>query len=215
MEELLHKVIVIGNPGVGKTSLLERYVNNNFINDYKPTVGVEYLLKVIQLSGKTLRLSFWDIASQENVKILTRSYFAGASACIIVFNVTDKKTFDDLRVWKREVELKLDDIPTLVLANKYDLVEEGTAEQCVDDPTLEAMMESIKVSKMFHVSAKTGYKVKHSMNALCHLLINSDSLKRPKHSTYNSTSNAITLARVSSANNANNYNNSSRGCGEC
>ncbi|KAL5255669.1 hypothetical protein ACHWQZ_G011037 [Mnemiopsis leidyi] len=175
MTEYLYKVIVIGNHNVGKTAFLDRYVNNNFSgNNYKRTLAVDYQLKVVQRKRCTLRMQFWDIAGQEHTKVLTRNYYNSASACIIVFDITNKKTYDDLKEWKAEVDNKLGQIPTLILANKHDLVDKYSTdprEQCVDDMELENLKSTLNVTEVFHVSAKTGYQVNHSMELLEQILM--------------------------------------------
>ena len=71
-------------------------------------------------------MQFWDIAGQEHTKVLTRNYYNSASACIIVFDITNRKTYDDVMEWKAEVDEKLGQIPTLILANKVGSVFSGT-----------------------------------------------------------------------------------------
>ncbi|KAL5255670.1 hypothetical protein ACHWQZ_G011038 [Mnemiopsis leidyi] len=173
MTEYLYKVLVVGNNRVGKTAFLERYINNSFSAQYKTTLGVDFQPKVIKYEYCTLRMQFWDIAGQDRVKVLTRNYYNGASACLIVFDITNSKSFEDVKEWKAEIDDKLGQIPTIVLANKQDLVDDisDPKKACVDDMDLDNLKDEIKATEVFHVSAKTGYQVKDSMQLLEKILM--------------------------------------------
>ena len=80
--------------------------------------SVDFQPKVIKYERCTLRMQFWDIAGQERQKVLSRNFYNGASACIIVFDITNTKSYEDVKEWKAEVDTKLGQIPTIVLANK-------------------------------------------------------------------------------------------------
>ncbi|PFX29331.1 ras-related protein Rab-7L1-like [Stylophora pistillata] len=127
MTELLFKVIIIGDATVGKTSFVKRYVNNHPGRDYKPTVGVDFALKVIKYSDDTtIRLQLWDIAGQERFSTMTRVYYKGAAACVIMFDLTSQQTFNSTIKWKRDLDSKctLPDgktIPCILVGNKSDL----------------------------------------------------------------------------------------------
>ncbi|XP_074645721.1 ras-related protein Rab-7L1-like [Tubulanus polymorphus] len=126
MERLL-KLIIIGDPTVGKTSFVQRYVNDTFRRDYKGTIGVDFALKVVQWSeNETLKLQLWDIAGQERFTSMTRVYYKDAHACVIMFDLTQKKTFENTITWKKDLDSKctLPDgslVPCILLANKCDL----------------------------------------------------------------------------------------------
>ncbi|XP_061488118.1 ras-related protein Rab-7L1 [Rhineura floridana] len=123
----MFKVLIIGDAEVGKTSLVQRYTNDSFNKSYKTTVGVDFALKVVQWSeSETVRLQLWDIAGQERFTSMTRMYYKGASACVIMFDVTSVGTFTSCQMWKQDLDskLKLPDgspVPCLLLANKCDL----------------------------------------------------------------------------------------------
>ena len=158
MPEYLYKVIVIGDNNVGKTSLLNRYVNNRYVDNCKSTVGVDFLLKVVHYDDSTLRMQFWDIAGQEYSKQLSRSYYKDANACIIVFDITKRTTFDSVIQWKEEVDQKLGQIPTLILSNKYDLImdPQNPRISCIDDMDLDTLKDSIHATGCFQVICTSG-----------------------------------------------------------
>ncbi|KAG8518090.1 Ras-related protein Rab-7L1 [Galemys pyrenaicus] len=123
----LFKVLVVGDAAVGKTSLVQRYSQDTFSKHYKSTVGVDFALKVLQWSdSEMVRLQLWDIAGQERFTSMTRLYYRDASACVIMFDVTNATTFSNSQKWKQDLDSKLtlpngEPVPCLLLANKCDL----------------------------------------------------------------------------------------------
>nr|XP_039264389.1 ras-related protein Rab-7L1-like [Styela clava] len=126
----MYKVLLIGDPAVGKTCFVHRFVNNTFQENYKATLGVDFALKTLKLEdGNSLKLQIWDIAGQEGFTSMTRVYFKGASACVLMFDITDPKTFQNCTLWKQDLDAKVfladqNSIPCLLLANKSDLKNE-------------------------------------------------------------------------------------------
>lgn len=124
--EYLFKVLVIGELGVGKTSIIKRYVHQLFSQHYRATIGVDFALKVISWDSNTLvRLQLWDIAGQERFGNMTRVYYKEAVGAFIVFDVTRSSTFEAVLKWKNDLDnkVKLADgspIPAVLLANKCD-----------------------------------------------------------------------------------------------
>ncbi|EDM09814.1 RAB7, member RAS oncogene family-like 1, isoform CRA_b [Rattus norvegicus] len=120
----LFKVLVVGDAAVGKTSLVQRYSQDSFSKHYKSTVGVDFALKVLQWSdSEMVRLQLWDIAGQERFTSMTRLYYRDASACVIMFDVTNATTFSNSQRWKQDLDSKLtlpsgEPVPCLLLANK-------------------------------------------------------------------------------------------------
>ncbi|XP_030574078.1 ras-related protein Rab-32 [Archocentrus centrarchus] len=123
----LFKVLVIGDLGVGKSSIVMRYVNKCFDERYKGTIGVDFALKSIEWDAKTVvRLQFWDIAGQERFKKMSRVYYKGAMGAIVVFDITNSCTLEAASEWKQDLDSKvcLDSghlVPAVLLANKCDL----------------------------------------------------------------------------------------------
>jgi len=127
--EFLHKVLVVGDIGTGKTSIIRRYVHNVFSQHYKCTIGVDFALKVINLDENTIvRLQLWDIAGQERFGNMTRVYYREAVAAFIVFDITRTSTFEAVLKWKEDIDTKVflsngDKIPVVLLANKCDIID--------------------------------------------------------------------------------------------
>ncbi|XP_030053894.1 ras-related protein Rab-32 isoform X2 [Microcaecilia unicolor] len=124
--EYLFKVLVIGELGVGKTSIIRRYVHQLFSQHYRATIGVDFALKVIHLDSKTLvRMQLWDIAGQERFGNMTRVYYKEALGAFVVFDVSRSSTFEAVSKWKHDLDSKVHlpnggPIPAILLANKCD-----------------------------------------------------------------------------------------------
>uniref|UniRef100_A0A8D0EE55 Ras-related protein Rab n=1 Tax=Salvator merianae TaxID=96440 RepID=A0A8D0EE55_SALMN len=129
--EHLFKVLVIGELGVGKTSIIKRYVHQLFSQHYRATIGVDFALKVINWDNRTLvRLQLWDIAGQERFGNMTRVYYKEAVGAFVVFDVTRGSTFEAVSKWKHDLDSKVllpngSPIPAVLLANKCDQKKDG------------------------------------------------------------------------------------------
>ncbi|KAJ8440992.1 hypothetical protein Cgig2_020021 [Carnegiea gigantea] len=105
----LLKVIILGDVGVGKTSLIHRYVNKKFNNQYKATIGADFVTKELQIDGKLVNLQIWDTAGQERFQSLGPTFFRGADCCVLVFDVNVLKSFDSLQNWRNEFIKQVDE----------------------------------------------------------------------------------------------------------
>lgn len=124
--EYFFKVVLIGAPSVGKTSILERFVTDIFTEDYKATIGADFRTKDVQINGQTVLLQIWDTAGQERFRALAAPFYRGANICVLVFDVNDKMTFDAVEQWRDEFLHHADvedqqSFPFLLLGNKSDL----------------------------------------------------------------------------------------------
>lgn len=120
--DLSFKILLIGDSGVGKSSLLVSFISNA-VDDLAPTIGVDFKIKTLTVSGKKLKLTIWDTAGQERFRTLTSSYYRGAQGIILVYDVTRRETFTNLSdVWAKEVELYSNnqDCVKMLVGNKVD-----------------------------------------------------------------------------------------------
>ncbi|XP_021962421.1 ras-related protein Rab-7L1 [Folsomia candida] len=172
MSEKLFKVIIIGDPTVGKTSFVQRYVQDSFKRDYKGTVGVDFALKIIKWSeNQTVKLQLWDIAGQERFAWMTRVYFKDANGCVIMFDLNNKNSFLNTLKWKKDVESKctLPDgspIPCMLLANKCD----APARE-VEQMEIEDFYKENNFIGWTETSAKSGIMVHDSMRFLVETML--------------------------------------------
>ncbi|KAG9138339.1 hypothetical protein Leryth_001539 [Lithospermum erythrorhizon] len=122
----LLKVIILGDSGVGKTSLLNQYVSKSFRQQYKATIGADFLTKELLFDDKLVTLQMWDTAGQERFHSLGAAFYRGADCCVLVFDVNERKTFDSLKRWQQEF-LKAgnpsnpESFPFILIGNKVDI----------------------------------------------------------------------------------------------
>lgn len=122
--EVALKVVIVGNGGVGKSSMIQRYCKGTFTKDYKKTIGVDFLERQIEVDGEDVRLMLWDTAGQEEFDAITKAYYRGAQACVLAFSTTDRDSFEAAHSWKLKVENECGEIPTVIVQNKIDLIDQ-------------------------------------------------------------------------------------------
>ena len=116
------KFIVVGSSGVGKTSLINRLITGTFSHETNATVGVDYLSTVFDIDGSLIKLQIWDTAGHEKFRSITKSYFRHAVGVILVFDVNERKSFDDLSYWLNDIHSLCDPNACITLiGNKIDL----------------------------------------------------------------------------------------------
>eukprot|EP01090_Pellita_catalonica_P003920 TRINITY_DN1362_c0_g1_i3.p1 TRINITY_DN1362_c0_g1~~TRINITY_DN1362_c0_g1_i3.p1 ORF type:complete len:221 (+),score=44.81 TRINITY_DN1362_c0_g1_i3:143-805(+) len=176
--EYLYKVLVVGDIGVGKTSLIKRFVHNIFSMHYKSTIGVDFALKVIHWDSKTMvRLQLWDIAGQERFGNMTRVYYKEAVGAFVVFDVTRVNTFEAVQKWKNDIDAKVtlppDDrpIPVILLANKCDLAKESFTRNTAQ---MDKYCEDNGFAGWFETSAKDNINIDVSAKALVAKILEND-----------------------------------------
>mmetsp|Transcript_97017 Transcript_97017/g.278789 ORF Transcript_97017/g.278789 Transcript_97017/m.278789 type:complete len:254 (-) Transcript_97017:182-943(-) len=125
------KVIVVGNGQVGKTSMITRFAKGIFTNEYKKTIGVDFLEKKMFLSsvGEEVTYLLWDTAGQEEYDAITRTYYKGAGACILAFSTTDRDSFDAIESWYKKVSDECGNICMVLVQNKVDLLDQAVMEK--------------------------------------------------------------------------------------
>lgn len=116
------KILIIGESGVGKSSLLLRFADDNFTADQSPTIGVDFKTKRLTTEGNTVKLAIWDTAGQERFRTLTPSYYRDAQGAILVYDVANKSTFTKLETWLNELDTysTKQNIVKMIVGNKID-----------------------------------------------------------------------------------------------
>lgn len=123
--EVLLKVIVVGNGRVGKTSMITRFAKGTMTDNYKKTIGTDFMEKEIQLDEGSVKLMLWDTAGQEMFSKLTRNYYRGSGAVVYVFSTTDRASFEEIDSWRQKVEEECGDIVSVLVQNKIDLLDQA------------------------------------------------------------------------------------------
>ena len=121
------QLLIIGNSIVGKTSILTKYTTKTYNENYLATVGLDFFTKDETIDNKIIRIKIWDTAGQERYKAITKCFFQRAQGIIIVFDVTNKKSFDDLKIWidsinsQSQLTEDLENMPIIIIGNKIDI----------------------------------------------------------------------------------------------
>jgi len=158
----LFKILMVGDSGVGKSSLLLRFTDDTFTDNFISTIGVDFKIRTVSLDGKVIKMQIWDTAGQERFRTITSSYYRGAHGVILVYDVTDQVSFNNARQWLTEIErYACGNVVKLLVGNKSDLaskrvVSTGTGKEFADQfqlPFIEA-------------SAKDGSNVKQAFMTL-------------------------------------------------
>jgi len=149
------KIIIIGDPAVGKTSLIKKFITGKFSADYRSSIGANLFTKKIILENLTkVTLQLWDIAGQERWIKMRRSYYSGAKGAIIVGDLKRKNTFEQIeKFWVQDIKNYCSDVPIILLANKKDLVDK------IEEYEIISLGNRIKADFTLFTSAKTGDNV--------------------------------------------------------
>jgi Ras-related protein Rab-7A len=126
--KVLLKAIIIGDSGVGKTSLMNQYVNKRFSAAYKATIGADFLTREVMVDDRLVTMQIWDTAGQERFQSLGVAFYRGADCCVLVFDVNSAKSFETLDSWRDEFLIQAsphdpENFPFVVLGNKIDVEE--------------------------------------------------------------------------------------------
>merc|ERR1712110_968384 len=123
--DYLFKVLIIGNSCVGKSNILLRFSENVFHESFLPTIGVDFKIKNVEVNDKVVKLHIWDTAGQERFKTITATYYKGAHGIILVYDITDRQTFQDIENWLGEIQQHASpNVAKLLVGNKCDLESE-------------------------------------------------------------------------------------------
>ncbi|MDO9215117.1 MAG: Rab family GTPase [Methylococcales bacterium] len=165
MKILQKKICLLGDFGVGKTSLVARFVNNEYSEKYLTTVGVKMDTKLIAVNDElSIKLIIWDIAGENSLKKISQTYLRGAAGFLLVIDGTRMNTLDGALDMKRGIRELLGDIPFVVLLNKYDL----TTQWELTAAHIERL--NTPQEQLFFTSAKSGEQVEAAFNALSYVL---------------------------------------------
>lgn len=156
--DYLFKLLLIGDTGVGKTCVLFRFSDDAFNATFISTIGIDFKIRTIELDGKKIKLQIWDTAGQERFRTITTAYYRGAMGILLVYDVTNEKTFDNIKTWIRNIETHAsEDVEKMIIGNKCDNHEKRTISKAAG----EALAAEYKV-EFLETSAKANINVEEA-----------------------------------------------------
>ena len=165
LERIAFKIVIIGEPAVGKTSLIRRFSDQSFSDNYKATVGADFDIKIIKLEKLEVFLTLWDIGGQDNFSELRNYYYSGADAAVLVYDLSNIDTLHELKKWEDDfMSVSSKDTPRIVIGNKKDLIDEFN-----QDSVLEFVKK--RGLELILTSAKTNENVEESFRLISELCL--------------------------------------------
>ena len=156
-DSLTFKIIIVGNSGVGKTSITNNAVKNVFFESYKATIGMEIFSLFVKVNHKIIKLQIWDTCGQEIYRSLITNFYRNSSLAVIVYSIDKKTSFKDIDLWLKELRLySSPDIKIILIGNKSDL--EDKREVTYEEGA--KYLEDDRIMSFYETSAKTGDNVK-------------------------------------------------------
>lgn len=158
------KVLLLGDSGVGKTSLMNRFTDGKFSTETKSTIGVEYSKKTVNVEGSLIQASIWDTAGQERFRAMAKTYYKGAVGALVVYDVTKPHTLESVhKLWMTEIKQHaMQNIKIVLIGNKIDLAEE----RLVKKEEAKAIAEEYQLPYI-ETSAQSDSNVEAAFELLC------------------------------------------------
>ena len=162
-KELLYKILLLGDSSVGKTCFLMRYSDNTFQEIHMSTIGLDYKLKNVQLDdGNIVKIQIWDTAGQDRFRSITKNYYKGAHGIILIYDITSRKTYENIKNWVTQIKEEVSDKVNIILVgNKID----DEKNRKVSTEEGEKLAKEIGFD-FYETSAKTGINIDSTFNDL-------------------------------------------------
>lgn len=174
--EILGKVLILGNSQVGKSSILNQFAEGVFSETIPPTLGIDYKINQVTVGDKSIKLQIWDTAGQERFKSITENFYKGAQGILLVFDLTDKASFDNISTWIKNIYEKAGrNVVVCLVGNKLDLYR-----KLQEDPTkqeklvTDEMVQELLKENNFHylkTSAKENTNIKEAFQYIAQELM--------------------------------------------
>eukprot|EP01016_Furgasonia_blochmanni_P008032 TRINITY_DN13225_c0_g2_i1.p1 TRINITY_DN13225_c0_g2~~TRINITY_DN13225_c0_g2_i1.p1 ORF type:complete len:212 (+),score=17.95 TRINITY_DN13225_c0_g2_i1:122-757(+) len=173
--DYLVKVVIVGDSGVGKTCLLVRYTEQNFITHHLVTIGIDFKFKNLEVNGKRLRLQIWDTAGQERFRTIANTYYRSSSGIILAYSSGDRSSFNNVENWLKQINANADEsVCKIIVATKCDL------DSIQVDPSEGRKLAEKHGLKFFETSAKESVNVDECFGTLARDILQ-QVLAREKH----------------------------------
>ncbi|KAK4705818.1 hypothetical protein P7C70_g388, partial [Phenoliferia sp. Uapishka_3] len=160
--DMLAKMLLIGDSGVGKSCLLLRFCDDAWTPSFITTIGIDFKIRTIELEGKRIKLQIWDTAGQERFRTITTAYYRGAMGILLVYDVTDERSFNNIRTWHANVEQHASEgVNKVLIGNKCD----WTDKKVITEQQGQELADELGL-RYLETSAKTNINVEEAFFAL-------------------------------------------------
>jgi small GTP-binding protein len=201
------KLVLLGDTYVGKTSITERLCKNRFSESKESTIGAAYSSVSFDLPNSKVKMEIWDTSGQERYKSLTPMYYRGADVVLIVFDLSNTNTHNEINYWMKMMKyLEVNTNNIYIVGNKSDLVDINQAD--IDDKTVVGVTDKYPDIKFYKVSAKTGFGITELFTNVAERLIEIESIRKENESKRQSI---VDLNRNRNGNGNGNGNGNSQG----
>jgi Ras-related protein Rab-18 len=173
----VYKFLLLGDPSVGKTCLLMRYTDNNFERNYISTIGLDFRIKTLNYKNKNLKIQVWDTAGQERYLSMTKTYFKGANAILLIYDTTSISSFKNTERWLEHIRnnSENDNLVLILVGNKIDL----SGARQVSSEMGKKLAEKNDIKLFIETSAKDDVNVEKCFNLLIERVFNISSTSLP------------------------------------
>lgn len=161
------KIIVAGAVGVGKTSLIRRYIHNTFSEEIMTTIGVDFMIKRVQYGYSEVNLTLWDLAGGKKFRKFLAGYLSGSHGALILADLSNHKSFIDLQNWMALITKNSGQLSTMLIISKMDLVDQAK----ISEDEIDQFVEEYKIDKVLKCSAKTGNNVDNVFETIVQMII--------------------------------------------
>ncbi|XP_053545534.1 ras-related protein Rab-35-like [Bombina bombina] len=162
----LFKLLINGDSGVGKSSLLLRFTDKTFSGSYIMSIGVDFKIRTVEINGEKVKLQLWDTAGQERFRTIISTYYRGTHGVIVVYDVTSAESFVNVKRWLHEINQTCDDVCRILVGNKNDDPDQKVVET-EDAYKFAGQMDT----QLFETSAKENINVKEMFNSINELVL--------------------------------------------
>ena len=166
MAEINLKILLIGDSSVGKSSILLKYIEDKFSENYVSTIGIEYKIKTLIINGKKVLLRIWDTSGQERYRSITQNFYRNANGILFIFDITNRESFENIKNWIIDSDSADNEVIKVLVGNKIDIDENRK----IDNDIVKKYAEK-KGMKYFETSAKEGINIDIVFRKIAELIL--------------------------------------------